>query len=202
MALQVKVSCFGSPKPANIDGCLCANFYMKILALSGSLRRDSLNTAVLKAVKRLAPTHISVELFVDLGNMPLFNPDLEEAGHPVVENLLAKLLAADAVIIASPEYAHGISGVMKNALDWMVSRSGFVDKPVVLLNISPRANHAYTSLTEILIVMAARIIAEASITVPILGSHIDEAGILSDEDICKALIEALQVLQTAVDNVQ
>ncbi len=106
MTLQVKVSCFGLPKPANIDGCLCANFYMKILALSGSLRRDSLNTAVLKAVKRLAPPHISVELFVDLGNMPLFNPDLEEAGHPVVENLLAQLLAANVQLLLLARNMH------------------------------------------------------------------------------------------------
>ncbi|WP_347989093.1 NADPH-dependent FMN reductase [Methylomonas sp. AM2-LC] len=175
---------------------------MKILAISGSLRCASLNTALLQAMARLAPPEISVDLFTELGGLPLFNPDIEEVSHPVVASLHAQLLVADAVLIACPEYAHGITGAMKNALDWMVGRSGFVDKPVALINASPRAVHAQASLTEILTVMAAIIVKEASITVPILGSQFDESGIIIDPDICVALLYALRALQTAVDNIK
>ncbi len=170
---------------------------MKILAISGSLRAASNNTALLRAVARLAPADISVELFRDLGNLPLFNPDIEGTDPPVVASLRAQLVAADAVLIASPEYAHGVTGAMKNALDWMVGCEAFVNKPVALLNASPRAVHGQASLKETVSVMSALIIDEASITVPILGSRLDEAGIVSHPEISRALRESLQALRTA-----
>ena len=171
---------------------------MKILAISGSLRAASNNTALLRAVARLAPADIAVELYGDLGNLPLFNPDIEATDPPYVASLRAELLAADAVLIASPEYAHGITGAMKNALDWMVGCEAFVNKPVALLNASARAVHAQVSLKEIITMMSALIVEEASITVPILGnSSLDEAGIVAHPEISIALREALQALQTA-----
>lgn len=170
---------------------------MKILAISGSLRAASLNTALLRAAARLAPADIAVELFGGLGNLPLFNPDIEATEPAVVANFRAQLLAADAVLIASPEYAHGITGAMKNALDWMVGCEVFVHKPVALLNASPRAVHAQASLKEILSVMSARIVEEASITLPIIGSGLDEVGIVSHPEISIALPEALCALQAA-----
>ncbi len=171
---------------------------MKILAISGSLRSASINTALLRAVARLAPANISVELYNDLGNLPLFNPDIEATDPPYVASLRSQLLAADAVLIASPEYAHGITGAMKNALDWMVGCEAFVNKPVALLNASPRAVHAQASLKEIITVMSALIIEEASITLPLSGnSRLDEEGIVIHPGISKSLCEALQTLQTA-----
>jgi chromate reductase, NAD(P)H dehydrogenase (quinone) len=168
---------------------------MKILALSGSLRAASNNTMLLRAVARLAPEVISVELFQELGNLPLFNPDIEESDPPAVARFRAQLLAADAVLIASPEYAHGVTGAMKNALDWMVGCEAFVNKPVALLNASPRAIHAQASLKEIVTMMSALIVEEACITVPILGSNLDEEGIISHTGISRALREMLLVLQ-------
>ena len=171
---------------------------MKILAISGSLRAASLNTALLRAIVLLAPEDISIELFTDLGNLPLFNPDLVSTAPPVVAGFRAQLLAADAVMIASPEYAHGVTGAMKNALDWMVGCEAFVNKPVALLNASSRAIHAQASLKETLTVMSARLIEDASITVPILGSHLDLAGIVSSPRIAIVLGEMLVALQSAV----
>ncbi|MGZ5077900.1 MAG: NADPH-dependent FMN reductase, partial [Methylobacter sp.] len=87
------------------------------LAISGSLRAASLNSALLRAVVALAPSAVCVELYTGLGNLPLFNPDLEIAGSPAATDFYAHLVEAAGVIIASPEYAHGVTGVMKNALD-------------------------------------------------------------------------------------
>ena len=170
---------------------------MNILAISGSLRAASNNTALLRAVARLAPADISVELFRDLADLPLFNPDIEATDPPAVARFRAQLAIADAVLIASPEYAHGVSGAMKNALDWMVGCEAFVNKPVALLNASPRAVHAQASLRETISVMSALIVDAASITVPILGSRLDEEGIVSHPAISRALREALQALHTA-----
>jgi len=171
---------------------------MKIMAISGSLRAASHNTALLCAAARLAPARISVELYRDLGKLPPFNPDLEADDPPAVASLREKLIAADAVLIASPEYAHGVSGVLKNALDWMVSSEAFVHKPVALLNTSPRAVHAQASLKETLTVMSARVIEEASITLPILGSGLDEEAIIVAPDISDALTASLRALHDAV----
>lgn len=147
---------------------------------------------------RLAPADIRIEIYGELGQLPLFNPDLEASDPAPVARLRGKLIDADAVIIASPEYAHGITGAMKNALDWMVGCEAFVNKPVALLNASPRAVHAQASLRETIRVMSAIIIEESSVTVPILGSTLDEEGIVQHAEIARTLTSALQSLRTAV----
>lgn len=172
---------------------------MKILAISGSLRAASSNTMLLRAMMRLAPAGMRIELYGDLGNLPLFNPDIESTDPPYVAAFRDQLTAADAVLIASPEYAHGVTGVIKNALDWMVGCEAFVNKPVALLNASPRAVHAQASLKEIMSVMSARIVEAASITVPIIGANLDETGIVTDPHLAEALRTALQALQIATE---
>lgn len=171
---------------------------MKILAISGSLRAASLNSALLRAVAYLAPADIFIELYPTLGDLPLFNPDIEATDPPAVAHLRARIMAADALLIASPEYAHGVTGAMKNALDWMVGTEAFVNKPAALVNASPFSVHAHASLKEILTVMSARVVEDASIAVPIRGSRLDDAGIAADPSISAALRQALRALQVAV----
>jgi chromate reductase, NAD(P)H dehydrogenase (quinone) len=172
---------------------------MKVLAISGSLRAASHNTALLRAVARIAPPGIDVALYRSIGNIPLFNPDIESTPPESVVDLRNQIVTADALLIASPEYAHGVTGAIKNALDWMVGNESFVHKPVALLNASPRATHAQAALRETVAVMSARIIDEASITVPILGSHLDEDGIVQHADISTALLGVLESLKAAVE---
>lgn len=93
---------------------------MTILAIGGSLRAASLNTALLRAIARLAPADYAIRIYPGLGELPLFNPDLDADSLPAVTGLRDAILAADVLLLASPEYAHGVSGPMKNALDWMV----------------------------------------------------------------------------------
>jgi chromate reductase, NAD(P)H dehydrogenase (quinone) len=150
---------------------------MKILAISGSLRKASLNSALLRAAARIAPPGIEVVLYGGLGELPLFNPDIEASEVPAVMALRDHILAADALLIASPEYAHGVAGAIKNALDWMVGNETFIQKPVALLNASARATHAHAALRETVATMSACIVDEASITVPLLGSGLGEDDI-------------------------
>ena len=137
-------------------------------------------------------------LYRGLGDLPLFNPDIEASDPPPVADLRTQILSADALLIASPEYAHGVTGVMKNALDWMVGCEAFIHKPVALLNASPRAVHAQAALKETLIVMSASFVEDASITVPILGSNLSEDEIVLHPNISASLISALVALRTAV----
>jgi chromate reductase len=170
---------------------------MNFLAISGSLRAVSLNSALLRATARLAPPGISVQLFRGLGDLPLFNPDIEETDPLSVATLRNQIIAADALIIASPEYAHGITGVLKNALDWLVSSEAFINKPVALFNASPLSVHAHASLREIVTVMSARVVDESSIALPVRGSGLDEDGIYDEPNMSAFIREALLALARA-----
>ena len=173
---------------------------MRFLAISGSLRRISTNTALLRAAAALAPEGVEVELYGGLGDLPHFNPDLEEAGEPPVVTELRRLVRrADGLLISSPEYAHGVPGAMKNALDWLVSDEHFMGKPVALLSASPRAVYSQASLTETITVMSGRIVPEASITVPLHGRKLDADGVVADPEMAAALREALAAFVRAIE---
>jgi chromate reductase, NAD(P)H dehydrogenase (quinone) len=140
---------------------------MRILALCGSLRAASMNLALLRACARVAPPSISLGIFAGMGELPLFNPDLEPDTPAPVRTLHAEVERANALLIASPEYAHGVTAVIKNALDWLVSFPPFVDKPVAIFNASPRSVHADAALREILTAMSARLIDSACLALPL-----------------------------------
>jgi NAD(P)H-dependent FMN reductase len=101
------------------------------------------------------------------------------------------------VLIASPEYAHGVTGAIKNALDWMVGNESFVDKPVGLLNAAPRATIGQAALRETLVTMSAHNVPAACVTVPVLGSGLDEDGIVNHVEIGPVIVSALNALQSA-----
>ena len=170
-----------------------------MLALSGSLRRTSYNTFALEALCALAPPSTEIKIFDGIGDIPLFNPDLEENIPPVVAALKTALARANGLILASPEYAHGISGVMKNALDWLVSGEAFVNLPVALINTSPRATHAQAALREVVTTMSGIIVEEACVAVPLLGSGLDAGGIVADPGISTLLREGLFRFCSAIE---
>jgi NAD(P)H-dependent FMN reductase len=133
-----------------------------------------------------------------LGHLPHFNPDIEPTEPSSVTDLRAQIRWSDGLLISTPEYAHGVPGVLKNALDWLVSGSEFISKPIALLNTSPRATYAQASLTETVTVMTGRIVSEASITIPLLGRNLDAHGIVADPEIAKALKAAIATFVNAI----
>ncbi|PUA17190.1 NADPH-dependent FMN reductase [Glaciimonas sp. PCH181] len=171
---------------------------MKILALSGSLRAMSINSALLSAAAALAPHDMSVTVFNGIKDLPLFNPDHEDCLPSNVTDFRASVATADALMIASPEYAHGVTGAIKNALDWLVSFEPFAYKLVAVLNTSPRAHHADDALRETLKTMAAIIVEPASISIPLLGAKLDEDGMISTPNIAASIQEALGALGDAI----
>ncbi|ALS96871.1 NADPH-dependent FMN reductase [Lacimicrobium alkaliphilum] len=162
-----------------------------ILAISGSLRSGSFNTAAIEAIHQLSPSNIEINIYRELGNIPLFNPDIDAKTLPVINRLIAALRDADGLIIASPEYAHGISGVMKNALDWLVAGEEFVAMPIALINTSPRAIHALASLREILTTMSGVIVDEACLSLPLLGSGMSANDIVHEPTFAEPLQNSL-----------
>jgi NAD(P)H-dependent FMN reductase len=176
---------------------------LNVLALCGSLRKASVNAALLRAAAGLARPGADVEIADWLGRLPLYNPDLEDvvADVEVPRAVLALRLAvdaADAILIASPEYAHGISGTLKNALDWLVSFEPIIHKPVAVLNASPRAHHADDALRETLRTMNASLVGERSFELPLLGAHLDEAGMAASPDVAAVVADAIAALRTEI----
>ena len=172
---------------------------MRILAICGSLRARSSNLAALQAARRLAPAGMDIVVFDGLAGLPYFNPDIDTDTPPVsVKALREAVGATNGLLVCSPEYARGVAGVMKNALDWLVSSSEFPDKPVAVINASQRATDADAALRLTLTTMSARLVEDASITLPLLGRNLDAEGIVADPDLSAQLRGALETFAAAI----
>lgn len=171
---------------------------MRVLGISGSLRAASINSALLRVAVRLTPPEVALTVFPGVGELPLFNPDLETQLPPQVRALHAAVAASDALLFASPEYAHGVTGSIKNTLDWLVGFEPFVHKHVAVLNASPRAHHADAALRETLKTMSAVIVEAASVSIPLLGAHLTEDGMVQDPVVSSAIRRSLLALHGAV----
>src|SRR4051794_38851662 len=164
---------------------------IRILAISGSLRAASSNRAVVEAARLLAPAGVEVAIYGGLGELPHFNPDVEMGElPPAVVALRAAVGNADALLVSSPEYAHGVPGSMKNALDWLVGGPEFVGKPVALVNASPRSVHAQAQLAETVATMSGVLVHAACVALPLLGRNLDAAGIAADPELAATLAGA------------
>lgn len=171
---------------------------MQIVAVSGSLRAASSNAAVLRAAAELAPPGVEISLYAGVGELPHFNPDDDDTPGPAVEHWRALLRAADGLLISSPEYAHGVPGALKNALDWVVGSGELEHKPLGLINASPRATHAQASLYETLRIMSARLVPGACIALPVSGRDLDADGIVADPELAAGLRAAIEALVAAI----
>jgi NAD(P)H-dependent FMN reductase len=173
---------------------------MQILAISGSLRAASTNTTLLKAAAAMAPEDVTLSLYDGLGDLPPFNPDVDkDPAHAAVAEFRSQLRESAGVIFSTPEYAHGVPGVLKNALDWVVASGELYEKPVALFSASPRAGYAQASLVETLTVMSARIVPEACIVAPLLGKNLDEDDVIAQADLSRAVRSALKAFARATN---
>ncbi|MBV9999775.1 MAG: NAD(P)H-dependent oxidoreductase [Verrucomicrobia bacterium] len=172
---------------------------MRILAISGSLRAASSNTAVLNAAQQLAPANMELVLYEGLGGLPHFNPDLDHAEPPPsVRALRDQIGGSDGLLICSPEYAHGVPGTLKNALDWLVASVEFPGKPVALISASAHAHHAPAQLRETLSVMGARLVEPACITLPLSGADVNAPAIVAQAGLSLRLQQALKAFAHAI----
>lgn len=149
-----------------------------ILAISGSLRTNSSNHAVIRAAKNYIPAHVNLRIYDGLGTLPHFN-DANEPGLAVIA-LRNELKMADGVIICSPEYAFGVPGSLKNALDWTVSSGEFVNKPLALITAATGGNNAHAALQLIFKALSARLTPETSLLISFVRAKMNTEGEVSD----------------------
>ena len=153
----------------------CNDDDMKILAISGSSREASTNTALLKFMKNLAPEGAEVTVFHRLDVLPVFSPDSEgEATPAAVCEFVEKVSATDGIIISSPEYVRAIPGGLKNAIDWMVSRFEVIGKPIVLVHASHRGDDMLISLRLVLSTVSDNFLENLFLRTPLVGKSPEE----------------------------
>ena len=171
---------------------------MHILTISGSLRAASTNTSLLRAVAKLGPADVTVTRYDGLDDLPHFSPERDVDDAPgSVSTLRAQLRAADAVLICTPEYAHGIPGVLKNMLDWLVSSGECVSKPTGVISAATDGSYAHASLTETLLMMSADMVEGASLIVSFVRTKVDKEGFITDTQTTVALQAAVSALVRA-----
>ncbi|VVD89809.1 NADPH-dependent FMN reductase [Pandoraea horticolens] len=148
---------------------------MKLLAISGSSRRNSTNTALLMAMKGFVPADVKLSVFHRLDTLPVFSPDSEgNKTPPQVIEFLELVSASDGIIISSPEYARAIPGGLKNAIDWMVSRFEAVGKPIALAHASHRGEEMLASLRLVLSTVSDGFLEPLFLRVPLIGKSPEE----------------------------
>ncbi|HTD50712.1 MAG TPA: NADPH-dependent FMN reductase [Acidimicrobiia bacterium] len=176
----------------------------RVLLISGSLRDNSTNTAVLRTAQADAEPWIDATLYHGLGTLPHFNPDDDiEPVAPAVELLRSSIRAADALVFSTPEYAGALPGSFKNLLDWTIGDDqpgSIYEKPVAWINTSPRgAEHAYQSLALVLGYAKAVVVVPACVHVPVTATDIDEHGLIVDRDARGRVARALAQLGEHLD---
>ena len=174
---------------------------LRLLALTGSLRARSINTELLRAVSLLLPPGAQLTMFEGLGELPHFNPDLDVEGAippTAVASLREAVGAADALLVSSPEYAHGVAGSFKNLLDWLVSGPEMLGKPVCILSASESATFAPAALVETLRTMSAVVVNDRAITVPVDGRRLDAAAIAAEPDLAAVITQMLALVAGSV----
>ncbi|UNK16389.1 NAD(P)H-dependent oxidoreductase [Paenibacillus sp. N3/727] len=174
-----------------------------ILGISGSLRNRSSNTNLLRAAAALAPKHINLTIFDRLGDLPHFNPEID--GEEAPEAVIAfrnQLMSVDGVLISTPEYASGVPGVLKNAIDWTVSSGELYNKPTGVLSASPHpagGENAHASLLMTLNMLNAHIVSGGTMCIPQISLKMNAAGDITDNDLAKEITAVLHALEKALN---
>ncbi len=167
-----------------------------LLAVSGSLRSQSANTAILKAMAEVAPPGVQIYLYDGIGNLPFFNPETEQK-TAMVQDFRKAIQESDGIIICTPEYAFGIPGVLKNALDWLVGSGEINGKPVAAISASPLptgGDKALLSLENTLTALGTVKSEKTILKIPFILKKLSADSLLTDETTKQQLKDVLQAL--------
>ena len=175
---------------------------ISVLGISGSLRKESFNTALLRAAQGLAPDGMKIGV-ATLADIPLYNEDVRDKGYPeAVQALRNQIRDADAVLIATPEYNYSIPGVLKNAIDWASrspARSALNHKPVALMGASPGIGgtmRAQAAWQQVLTHAESYLLLRPELFIPFARNHFDEDGNLVDAELRQRVRSILEALVT------
>ena len=171
----------------------------KIVALCGSIRSKSSNLSILKEIGKLMPPDIAYEIYDGLGSLPHFNPDINlETEHQAVNHFRTKIREADGILICTPEYAFGVPGVLKNALDWTVSSCEFNDKNIALITASSVGKKGHEALLHTLDALASKYTADQLLLISFIRSKMNAAGEIIDKETREAVNRLVHIFTQVV----
>lgn len=163
---------------------------IKILAIPGSLRKDSSNHKVINKIASMMSPDVEFKIYNDIGRLPHFDG---EENYELVDDLRKQLQEADGILIYTPEYAFGVPGSLKNALDWTVSSGELYDKPLALITASGSGEKAHAALLQTLTALSAKMTDDTKLLIPFIRSKFDTNGELAD-DVFNAVRKVLNCL--------
>ncbi|MCJ8211262.1 NAD(P)H-dependent oxidoreductase [Mucilaginibacter sp. RS28] len=168
-----------------------------ILGISGSLRQGAAHTAILEQLSALLEEPFKLLLCEGLEEIPAFNPEKDIDPAPAsVAHFRDQLKSADALLICTPEYAYGIPGALKNAMDWVVSSGELVNKPVAVITASGLGEHAHQSIQLVLTAMNAKITEDTTLLISWIKGKLNEQNQISDP---ATLADAQKALQSLIN---
>lgn len=178
----------------------------KIIAISGSTRAQSSNLSLIMAIAELTTELFEITVFNDIAGIPHFNPDLNTDNPPqAVTDFKNKLRAADGILICTPEYAMGVPGTLKNAIDWTVSSCEFSHKATALITASSVGQKGHAALMETLKVLEASITDETQLIIPFVKTKVKDNKITDEKTLAevKTLMNAFfELISQSVKSVE
>lgn len=173
----------------------------RILAICGSTRKASSNLNLIHAITALAAGTFDWHILEGLDQLPHFNPDLLGNIPAPVTDFYEQLRLADGVLICTPEYAIGVPGTLKNAIDWTVSAMSFSQKPVALITASTSGAIAHQSLLGTLLIIESRMTEDTALLVPAIKTKVNDQYLITDETLHHQVIHLVRVLSGMIDQV-
>jgi chromate reductase, NAD(P)H dehydrogenase (quinone) len=171
----------------------------KIVAISGSTRINSTNHRLINAIAELSKDTFNIEIYNSIGHLPQFNPDNDK------ENLSKEVLhfrqllnKADGIMICTPEYAHGVPGSLKNAIDWTVGTGEFSNKPTMLITASTDGKYGHQSLLETLQVIEAKNTQDLQLLIPFASTKVSADNKIKDEGVLSAIKKLLIIFEKSI----
>jgi chromate reductase, NAD(P)H dehydrogenase (quinone) len=174
---------------------------INVLAICGSTRQSSSNHQLIQAITDLSRDIFQVQVLEGLADIPHFNPDLDmdrDSAPAAVQEFRAQLSKADAVLICTPEYAIGVPGTLKNAVDWTVSSMHFSRKPVALITAGTSGHKAHQSLLGTLLIIESKISEEAQLVISGVKTKVNVQGVITDEETLMQVRKLIRALAAVV----
>lgn len=171
---------------------------IKILAVSGSLRGSSSNSIIIKAIGKMMPGHVNYVVYNGLGTIPHFN-DTDEPSESL-SNWKEQVSSADGILISIPEYAFGVPGTFKNALDWTVSSGEFYRKNVAVITASTSGEKAHEALLNILTALNSNVLEGGTLLIKFVRSKLNDKGEISDAATLQAVQSVISALLTSIEH--
>lgn len=172
-----------------------SNSLKNVIAICGSTRTNSVNLSFITAISELAKNKFNVVLFNNIADIPHFNPDIDNDNPPEkVKQFRSLLQTADGILICTPEYAMGVPGTLKNAIDWTVSSCEFSKKPTALITASSVGEKGHAALKETLSIIEAEMTEETQLLIPFAKTKIDANNTIKDAKTMEQVIDLIETL--------